>query len=111
MPEHDQAIFHQPNRVTDELLNLIVLLPTESLSSVATDGFFRKLTDANYRRIADLLAQKRHDEGAPDLRPSSSTTRLGGYLGKVTTHSCRKAIHIIMARPPRSGTPGEEISA
>lgn len=49
--------------VIDEILNVIAHLPTKSLTSVATDGFFRKLTDADFMRIAVLLAQKGYEEG------------------------------------------------
>ena len=49
--------------VTDEMLNIVAHLPTKSLPSVATNGFFKKLTDADFMRIAVLLAQKGYDEG------------------------------------------------
>jgi creatinine deaminase len=49
--------------VTDEVLNLIAHLPTKSLSSVAANAFFKKLTDADFMRIAVLLAQKGYEEG------------------------------------------------
>lgn len=55
--------FADQTPVTDELLNLIARVPTHSLSSVASDDFFRKLSDANFMRIAVLLAQKGYDEG------------------------------------------------
>lgn len=51
---------------TDELLNVIAHLPTRSLSAIVEDGFFAKLTDAEFMRIAVLLAQKGYDEnGCP----------------------------------------------
>ena len=49
--------------VTDELLNIIAHLPTTSLPAVAESGFFRKLADRDFMRIAVLLAQKGYDEG------------------------------------------------
>jgi cytosine/creatinine deaminase len=55
--------FTDQTPVTDELLNVIALLPTKGLSSVATNEFFKKLTDANLMRLAVLLAQKGYDEG------------------------------------------------
>jgi cytosine deaminase len=48
---------------TDEALNVIAHLPTASLSAVVEDGFFRKLGDRDFMRIATLLAQKGFDEG------------------------------------------------
>ncbi len=49
--------------VTDELLNVIAHLPTASLSVTVENGFFRKLTDAHFMRIAVSLARKGYDEG------------------------------------------------
>ncbi|MFA6325148.1 MAG: nucleoside deaminase [Candidatus Paceibacterota bacterium] len=49
--------------VTDEVLNVIAHLPTNSLSTIVEDNFFKKLTDADFMRIAVLLAQKSYDEG------------------------------------------------
>jgi len=49
--------------VTDELLNLVAHLPTRSLLAVAAPGFFTKLSDADFMRIAVYLAQKGYDEG------------------------------------------------
>ena len=49
--------------VTQEVLNLIAHLPTKSLSSIVEDGFFMKLTDKDYMRLAFLLAEKGYDEG------------------------------------------------
>jgi creatinine deaminase len=49
--------------VTPEVLNLIAHLPTKSLSKIVEDGFFKKLTDKDYMRLAFLLAEKGYDEG------------------------------------------------
>lgn len=49
--------------VTDEVLNLIAHLPTKSLPAIVSDGFLKKLGDADFMRIAALLAQKGYDEG------------------------------------------------
>jgi len=49
--------------VTLEVLNLIAHLPTKSLSTVVEDGFFKKLTDRDFMRLAFLLAEKGYDEG------------------------------------------------
>jgi cytosine/creatinine deaminase len=49
--------------VTDEVLNAMALIPTANLPKVVEEGFFKKLTDADFMRIAVLLAQKGYDEG------------------------------------------------
>lgn len=49
--------------VTPEVLNLIAHLPTASLPKIVEDGFFMKLTDKDYMRLAFLLAEKGYDEG------------------------------------------------
>jgi creatinine deaminase len=49
--------------VSDAVLNAIAHLPTKSLSAVVESGFFAKLADADYMRIAVILAQKGYDEG------------------------------------------------
>jgi creatinine deaminase len=48
---------------TDEMLNTIAHLPTKSLSKIVEDGFFQKLTDKDFTRIAILLALKSYEEG------------------------------------------------
>ncbi len=55
--------FTEQTPITDEVLNVIAHLPTRSLASVAADGFFRKMTGADFMRLAVLLAQKGYDEG------------------------------------------------
>jgi len=49
--------------VTDEVLRVIAHLPTKSLAIVAEAGFFKKLEDKDFMRLAVLLAQKGYDEG------------------------------------------------
>ena len=55
--------FTDQTPVTDDVLNVIAHLPTRSLSSVAPPGFFQKMTDADFMRLAVLLAQKSYEEG------------------------------------------------
>ena len=50
-------------KVTDDLLTVIAHLPTESLSKIVADGFFAKMTDADFMRLAVLLGRKGYDEG------------------------------------------------
>jgi cytosine/creatinine deaminase len=49
--------------VSDDVLNVIAHLPTRSLPSVAAQGFFQKMTDADFMRLAVLLAEKSYEEG------------------------------------------------
>jgi len=49
--------------VTNEVLNVIAHLPTASLPKIVEEGFFKKLSDKDFMRIAVLLAQKGYDEG------------------------------------------------
>ena len=49
--------------VSDAVLNVIAHLPTASLKSTVESGFFAKLADKDFMRIAVLLAQKGYDEG------------------------------------------------
>ena len=58
-----EPFFTDKTPVNDEVLNVIARVPTQSLSSVATPGFFQKMTDADFMRLAVLLAQKSYDEG------------------------------------------------
>lgn len=58
-----KPLFTDQTPVTDEVLNVIAHLPTKSLTSVATGEFFGKLSDADFMRLAVLLAQKGYEEG------------------------------------------------
>jgi creatinine deaminase len=53
--------------VTEEVLNTIAHLPTKSLPKIVADGFFRKLTDRDFMRIAFLLAKKGYEEGGSPI--------------------------------------------
>jgi creatinine deaminase len=55
--------FTDQTPVTDAVLNVIAHLPTRSLPSVAASEFFQKMTDADFMRLAVLLAQKSYEEG------------------------------------------------
>jgi cytosine deaminase len=58
-----KPLFTGETPVTDEVLNVIAHLPTKSLTSVAANEFFKKLSDADFMRLAVLLAQKGYEEG------------------------------------------------
>tara|TARA_R110000868_G_scaffold9977_1_gene49087 strand:+ start:220 stop:789 length:570 start_codon:yes stop_codon:yes gene_type:complete len=49
--------------LNDAALNAVAHIPTASLSAVIDDGFWAGLSDADFMRIAVLLAQKSYDEG------------------------------------------------
>jgi len=53
--------------VSDEVLNTIAHLPTPSLPKIVEDGFFKKLTDKDFMRIAFLLARKGYEEGGSPI--------------------------------------------
>ena len=58
-----KAFITKDTPVTDEVLNTIAYLPTTSLPKIVEDGFFQKLTDRDFMRIAFLLAKKGYEEG------------------------------------------------
>jgi creatinine deaminase len=58
-----KPLITQDTPVTDEVLNTIAHLPTRSLSAVVAGGFFGKLTDRDFMRVAFLLARKSYEEG------------------------------------------------
>lgn len=53
--------------VSDEVLNTIAYLPTKSLSKIVDDGFFCKLSDRDFMRLAFLLANKGYQEGGSPI--------------------------------------------
>ena len=77
-----KAFITKDTPVTDEVLNTIAHLPTKSLPKIVEDGFFQKLTDADFMRIGMLLAKKGYEEGGSPIGGViiSNKTRL--ILGK-----------------------------
>lgn len=57
------TLITQNTPVSEEALNAIAHMPTRSLPALVEEGFFKKLSDADFMRIAVLLAQKGYDEG------------------------------------------------
>ena len=57
------TLITQDTPVTDEVLNAIAHIPTKSLPAVVSEGFWKKLSDADFMRTAVFLAQKSYDEG------------------------------------------------
>lgn len=74
--------FTDQTPITDEVLNVIAHLPTRSLISVATDGFFKKMTDADFMRLAVLLAQKGYEEGGCPIGGVIISNETRRILGK-----------------------------
>lgn len=68
--------------VTDEVLNAIAHLPTRSLSEIVEEGFFQKLTDKHFMRIAFLLAQKGYAEGGSPIGGVIIDNKTRQILGK-----------------------------
>jgi creatinine deaminase len=68
--------------VTDEVLNTIAHLPTKSLSKVVDDGFFKKLTDRDFMRLAFLLAWKGYEEGGSPIGGVIISNKTRQILGK-----------------------------
>jgi creatinine deaminase len=62
-----KAFITKDTPVTDEVLNAIAYLPTSSLPILVDDGFFKKLTDRDFMRIAFLLAFKGSKEGGSPI--------------------------------------------
>jgi cytosine/creatinine deaminase len=58
-----KAFINSDTPVTQEVLNTIAHLPTRSLTTIVEDGFFSKLADRDFMRIAVLLARKGYEEG------------------------------------------------
>ncbi|MYL22648.1 nucleoside deaminase [Halomonas alkaliantarctica] len=58
-----QPLLNESSPVTESALNAIAHMPTASLSVLMDDAFTRRLSDADFMRVAVLLAQKSYDEG------------------------------------------------
>ncbi|MCK9535456.1 MAG: nucleoside deaminase [Pseudomonas sp.] len=58
-----QTLLNQQTAKSEQALNAIAHMPTKSLSVLMDDDFSRSLTDADFMRIAVLLAQKSYEEG------------------------------------------------
>ncbi len=58
-----ETLLHAGSEVTEAALAAIAHMPTASLPVLMDDDFARRLTDADFMRVAVLLAQKSFDEG------------------------------------------------
>ncbi len=77
-----KPFFTGETSVSDEVLNVIAHLPTKSLARIATNEFFKKLSDADFMRIAVLLAQKGYDEGGCPIGGVVINNQTRQILGK-----------------------------
>jgi creatinine deaminase len=59
----DEFFIQADTPISNGLLNIVAHLPTQSLGQVIAPDFFARLVDADFMRIAVLLAQKSYDEG------------------------------------------------
>jgi len=75
-------LFTEKTLITDEVLNVIAHLPTKSLTSVATDEFFRKISDADFMRLGVLLAEKGYEEGGCPIGGVIISNETRQILGK-----------------------------
>jgi creatinine deaminase len=55
--------FDKTTQATDKTLEQVARHPTDRLSEIAEDSFFKILTDKDFMRIGVLLAQKSYEEG------------------------------------------------
>ncbi len=74
--------FTDQTPVTDEVLNVIAHLPTRSLTSVVSNEFFKKMADADFMRLAVLLAQKGYEEGGCPIGGVIISNETRQILGK-----------------------------
>jgi len=74
--------FTDKTPISDDVLNVIAHLPTPSLASVAAKEFFQKLSDADFMRLAVLLAQKGYEEGGCPIGGVVVSNQTRQILGK-----------------------------
>ena len=77
-----QPLFTHDTPVTEEVLNVVAHLPTKSLTSIVANEFFKKLSDANFMRLAVLLAQKGYEEGGCPIGGVVISNETRQILGK-----------------------------
>jgi len=74
--------FTDKTPISDDVLNVIAHLPTPSLASVAAREFFQKRSDADFMRLAVLLAQKGYEEGGCPIGGVVVSNQTRQILGK-----------------------------
>jgi creatinine deaminase len=76
------TFFNQATTIDDSTLNVIAYLPTEYLPKLVSPAFFAKLSDANFMRLATLLAQKSYDEGGCPIGGVIIDSKTRAIIGK-----------------------------
>ncbi len=77
-----KPLFTSATPATDEMLKVIAHLPTKSLKFVASKEFFQKLSDAEFMRLAVLLAEKGYEEGGCPIGGVVISNQTRQILGK-----------------------------
>ena len=77
-----RALIKEETAVTDEVLNAIAHIPTRSLRSVVDNGFFKKLSDRDFMRIAAWLARKSYEEGGCPIGATIIDNKTLQIIGK-----------------------------
>jgi creatinine deaminase len=77
-----KTLITKDTSVTDEVLNTIAHLPTKSLPKIVDAGFFKKLSDRDFMRIAFLLAKKGYEEGGSPIGGVIISDQTRQILGK-----------------------------
>lgn len=93
-----QPLFTPATPVDDAVLNILAHVPTEFLPKIGTPEFFAKLTDAQFMRLATLLAQKSFDEGGCPI---------GGVIIDAATRQILGKGHNTLGQENDSTTHGE----
>jgi len=75
-------LFTRNTDADDSVLNVIAHIPTHRLHAVASPDFFAKLTDAQFMRIAVLLARKGYEEGGCPIGGVVMDNQTRQILGK-----------------------------
>ncbi|NIC05669.1 nucleoside deaminase [Billgrantia bachuensis] len=77
-----EALLNSQSEVTEAALAAIAHMPTASLPMLMDDAFTQRLTDADFMRVAVLLAQKSHDEGGCPIGAVIVDNAMRRILGK-----------------------------
>jgi cytosine deaminase len=93
-----QPLFAESTPINDSVLSVIAHIPTEFLPKLAELGFFSKLADRDFMRLATLLAQKSFDEGGCPI---------GGVIIDAATRQILGKGHNTLGQENDSTTHGE----
>jgi creatinine deaminase len=77
-----KTLLNKQIEITEAALTTIAHMPTKSLSVLMDDDFTKGLSDADYMRIAVLLAQKSYDEGGCPIGAVIVNNSLKTIVGK-----------------------------